>query len=126
MTDASAVFAVLRKHGLLLKQDPYLLNVVTILTGQRLRSSWWSDPHAHDIFRVLVALSADRRILVTKLVAGKDTLVHRGLWPALLGWRWCGNRGNSTGYRRLAGSLLAPGRSNCDPLGGLTGCSLRA
>src|SRR2546423_8801307 len=84
MTPAAAVLAALSQHGLLLKQDKELPNVVTILTGEKLSTSWWSHPKGKLIFRVLSELADHPDVIVTKLLAGTDTLVHRRLWPALV------------------------------------------
>lgn len=78
------VLDALAGSGLLLKQDKLLPNVVTLLTGESLRTSWWSHPKAHLIFAVLSELADHPDVLFTKLLYGKDTLVHRRLWPALL------------------------------------------
>jgi hypothetical protein len=79
-----SVFAALEQHGLLLKQDKSIPSVVGIVTGESLRTSWWSHPKSHLIFSVLEILADDPRILLTKLLDRKDTLVHSALWPALL------------------------------------------
>ena len=71
------------QRGLLLLQDKQLDNVVTLMTGERLRGSWWSHPRSHEIFRAIEALPEDQ-VIATKLVAGKVTFVHRKLWPDLL------------------------------------------
>ncbi len=74
----------LRRDGLLLKQDKTFPNVVTLVAGERVAGSWWSHRSAHEIFAMLEALAAHRDVLLAKLVLGKDTFVHRRLWPALL------------------------------------------
>lgn len=74
----------LEKHGLLLKQDKALPSVVGLVTGESLKGSWWSHPKARKIFAVLTDLDDHDDVLLTKLIAGKDTLVHRRLWPALV------------------------------------------
>lgn len=79
-----SVFAALMQHGLLLKQDKSIPSVVGIVTGESLRTSWWSHPKSHLIFSVLSILADDSRVLFTKLLDRKDTLVHSSLWPALL------------------------------------------
>jgi hypothetical protein len=79
-----SVLALLARHGLLLKQDKSLPNVVGILTGESLRTSWWNHPKSHLIFAVLSSLADDPRVLITKLLDRKDTLVHSSLWPALI------------------------------------------
>jgi hypothetical protein len=71
------------EHGLLLLQDKKLANVVTFMTGERLKGSWWSHSRAQDIFNALEALPEDQ-VITTKLVGGKVTFVHRSLWPDLL------------------------------------------
>lgn len=78
------VLEALSSSGLLLEQDKRLPNLVTVLTGQSLTTSWWSHPEARLIFAVLTELSDHPDVLFTKLVHRKVTLVHRSLWPALL------------------------------------------
>jgi hypothetical protein len=84
MRPADRVLAALAANGLLLTQDKTLPNVVGILTGESLRTSWWSHPKAHLIFSVLSELADHPDVLFTKLLYRKDTLVHRSLWPAVL------------------------------------------
>ena len=78
------VLSALARYGLLLKQDKRLPNVVSLLTGETLSTSWWSHPQGRLIFSVLRELSEHPDVLFTKLLSGKDTLVHRRLWPAFL------------------------------------------
>ncbi len=82
--DLQKLLTRLRRDGLLLKQDKTFPNVVTLVTGERLAGSWWSHPAGHEIFAVLEALADHRDVLLAKLVANRDTFVHRRLWPALL------------------------------------------
>jgi hypothetical protein len=85
--DASAsdrVLSALAENGLLLKQDKRLPNVVTIVTGESLSTSWWSHPQGRLIFATLCGMADHRDVLVAKLLHRKDTLVHRELWPAFL------------------------------------------
>ena len=72
---------MLAEPGLLLVQDAELPSVTTIVTGAPVRGSWWAHEQAHSIFDVLETL--EREATVTKLVAKKQTLVHRRLWSAL-------------------------------------------
>jgi len=67
--------------GLLLVQDAALPSVTTIVAGEAVRGSWWSHEQAHSIFAVLEELEADAT--VARLVARKQTLVHRDRWPDL-------------------------------------------
>lgn len=71
------------EHGLLLLQDKKLANVVTVMTGERVKGSWWSHPKAQEIFDAIEALPEDQ-VIATKLVGGKVTFVHRSLWPDLV------------------------------------------
>ena len=72
------------RRGLLLLQDKSLPNVVSIVTGETVRGSWWAHPRSHEIFRRLNELGDHPDISFCKLISGKVTLVHRRLWPALL------------------------------------------
>ncbi len=85
MEATERVLARLADAGLLLQQDRLVPSVVGIVTGESLKSSWWSHPKGRLIFGVLSELADHRDVLFTKLLAGKSTLVHRRLWPSLLG-----------------------------------------
>ncbi len=84
MRTVGRVLAALGDKGLLFTQDKTFPSVVGILTGESLRTSWWSHPKAHLIFSVLLELADHPDVLFTKLLYHKDTLVHRSLWPAVL------------------------------------------
>jgi hypothetical protein len=84
MNPADVILAALAENGLLLKQDKVAPNVVGILTGESLRTSWWSHPKAHLIFSVLSELAEHPDVLLAKILYRKDTLVYRSLWPAVL------------------------------------------
>jgi hypothetical protein len=84
MKTAQRVLEALAEWGLLLEQDKELPNVVTLLTGQSLRTSWWSHPRARVIFATLTELARHPDVLFTKLLYGKVTLLHRRLWPSFL------------------------------------------
>ena len=81
---AEDVLETLSQMGLLLQQDKHVKNVVTLVTGETLRGSWWAHPKGQLIFAVLSDLAGHPDVLFTKLLDGKVTLVHRRLWPALL------------------------------------------
>lgn len=74
----------LKKDGFLLESDPKLPSVCTLITGEALRGSWWSHPQAQTIFQVNEQLEAQQDVLITKLISGKVTFVHRKVWPQLL------------------------------------------
>lgn len=82
---APAILRELKRSGLLLKQDKHIPNVVSFVIDDTLSGSWWAHPQAHTIFRVLEKIAAHPDVAVAKVLAGKDTFVHRALWPALAG-----------------------------------------
>lgn len=84
MSSTADLRALLKEHGLLLKQGRELPSVVAHVAGAEVRGSWWSHPQGRAIFAALEELAEWRDALFTKLVLGKDTLVHRRLWPALV------------------------------------------
>lgn len=102
-----SVFGALTRHGLLLKQDKSIPNVVGILTGESLRTSWWSHAKSHLIFSVLSKLADDPRVLFAKLVNRKDTLVHSSLWPGLLAVGLAREPWQTKGLSAAARNLLA-------------------
>src|SRR5262252_4194220 len=79
-----SVFAELKQHGLLLLNDPDLPNVCALVVGERVRGSWWAHPRAQEIFNVYDALEDHPDVLITKLVSGRVTYIHRSLWPQVL------------------------------------------
>lgn len=78
------VFSKILKFGFLLESDPKLPSVCTLITGAALRGSWWSHPLAQTIFQVNQKLEDHPDVLLTKLVSGKVTFVHRDLWSEVL------------------------------------------
>ena len=74
----------LRNLGFLLESDPNLPSVCTLITREPLKTSWWSHPMAQIIFQVNEQLDDHKDVLITKLVSGKVTFVHRKLWPEIL------------------------------------------
>ena len=121
MTNIAALLTRLREHGLLLQQDKRLPDVATAVAGEPIRGSWWAHPRAHAIFACLSELEQHPDTLITKLVAGKVTFIHRRLWPAVLAvgvareaWQFAGIE---AGARDLydaveqQGMLMAAGRA---------------
>ncbi len=78
--DFKLALAELNKFGLLLESDAFLPNVCTVIAGERMHSSWWSHPLSHRIFAVNELLADHQDVMLTKLISGKVTLVHRKLW----------------------------------------------
>jgi hypothetical protein len=58
-------------------------SLVAAVAGGPVAGSWWSHPRGKAIFAIATALGDSGDILVSKLVDGKVTFVHRALWPAL-------------------------------------------
>ncbi len=79
-----AVLAELTKTGLILQSDPVLPNVAAIIAGERIAGSWWGHSKGHEIFEVLKRLDANPDAMVTRLVSGKVTYIHRALWSDFL------------------------------------------
>lgn len=78
------VFSKILSYGFLLESDPKLPSVCTLITGEPLKRSWWSHPLAQTVFQVNEKLEDHPDVLMTKLVSGKVTFVHRDLWPEIL------------------------------------------
>lgn len=76
--------ARLLHNGLLLKSDPVLPSVATLVAGSPVRGSWWAHAASHAIFRAIEELAARPDVMAVKLVCCKDTFVHERLWPELL------------------------------------------
>ncbi len=82
-TDLRRCVVELERHGLLLQSDLSLPSITTIVEGEPIRGSWWGHSRGDAIYRVANALVDDRDVLLTKLVDGKVTYVHRRLWAAV-------------------------------------------
>ncbi|HKO95806.1 MAG TPA: hypothetical protein VJU86_02360 [Pyrinomonadaceae bacterium] len=78
------VFVQLRGDGFLLESDPKLPSVCSLIAGEPMRGSWWSHPMAQTIFQVNEKLEDHPDVLITKLVSGKVTFVHRMLWSEIV------------------------------------------
>ena len=78
------VFSELQKYGLLLRTDANLPNVCDLVAGEKVSGSWWAHPRSHAIFRVDGELADDPDVLMTKLISGKVTYLHRPLWAPVI------------------------------------------
>ena len=96
----------LEKGGLLLIQDRAFPNVVNIVTGETLRGSWWAHPRGHEIFRCMNAIAALPDVMVTKLISGKVTFVHRRFWHAVFSVAMAREPWQLTGLSQPARQLL--------------------
>jgi len=72
----------LAQRGLLLLQDAELPAATTLIVGEVVRGSWWGHPQNKLIYDTLQQLGAD--VLWVKLLRGKETILARSLWPAVL------------------------------------------
>ena len=73
----------LQRYGLLLASDQTLPSVASLVAGEPIRGSWWAHPAAHDIQNVADPLGDHPDVIIAKLVSGKNTYLHRRLWPAV-------------------------------------------
>jgi hypothetical protein len=80
---AKRVLGEIEKRGILLVTDPVLPSVTRIVAGEPVTGSWWSHPRGREIFAVLESLEEAEGLMRAKLIAKKETLVHRSLWPQL-------------------------------------------
>jgi hypothetical protein len=78
------VLAALDVTGVLMQHDRVLPSATAAVAGGPVAGSWWSHPMAHEIFGALNDLDDEGHVLRARLVAGKQTLVGRALWPALV------------------------------------------
>jgi hypothetical protein len=115
---AQACLAYLERSGLLMKVDARLPSVTTMIAGEPVSGSWWAHPMAHTIFFALRDLEEHPDVLLLKLVAGKDTFVHRRLWleiaaiaPANEPWQ---TRGLTAEAKQLLDQVNAVASVECE------------
>jgi hypothetical protein len=58
--------------------------LIDAVAGEPVRGSWWGHRASQAIFRALEALRDEPDVFLCKLLEGKQTYLHRRLWPALL------------------------------------------
>lgn len=75
----------LEQTGLLFMHDARRPSLTALVAGEPIRGSWWGHPAGKRIFQVANALEDGDLVLFVPLLSAKVTLVHRRLWPALLG-----------------------------------------
>jgi hypothetical protein len=86
---------LLDRYGLLLLHDAKFPSATAAIAGEVVRGSWWGHPKGKLIFETLTRVEDD--VAWAKLVLGKETLIHRRLWPPLVAvagsrqaWQWRG------------------------------------
>lgn len=111
MTPAEARAFVRRQRVVPFTDTPGApLSFVRAVTGEAVKGSWWGHAKGHEIFNLAGSLGEDAISL--KLVAGKVTLLHRSLFPALArvvlddGWRKPRIAGLPSEARRLLDMAL--------------------
>ena len=83
---AQDALAFVRKHGVVLvSAKGNAPRLTEAIAGEPIRGSWWAHAQSHRIFAILNAVTESEEVLVCRLLDGKVTLVHRRLWPALVG-----------------------------------------
>jgi hypothetical protein len=75
--------ADIESRGVLLVSDARLPSLASRVAGEPVHGSWWASRDSQKISRVLSELSSHPDVLLVKLIAGKNTLVHRRVWPQL-------------------------------------------
>lgn len=106
------VFTELRIVGFILESDPHLPSVCRIIAGEPMRGSWWSHPMAQVIFQVNEKLDDHPDVLITKLLSGKVTFVHRNLWSEIVAIGTAREDWQTKGLSDAAGKLLATVEEN--------------
>jgi hypothetical protein len=71
--------AQVRARGVVAERE-----LIDAVAGEQVRGSWWGHPAGQAIFHALEAVRDDPDVFLCKLLEGKQTYVHRRLWPALL------------------------------------------
>jgi hypothetical protein len=83
--DAPEALEFVRSQGIVLMSGKGPVpKLVEAIAGQAIAGSWWGHPKGKEIFRVASLVGDSPDVLFCPLVAGKVTLVHRRLWPALV------------------------------------------
>ncbi len=79
------VHRLLEEHGILLEaaHGP-IPSVAELVAGEPISGSWWGHPAGDEIFQATRALRDCSDVLVSRLVNGKVTFVHRRLWAAVV------------------------------------------
>jgi hypothetical protein len=84
MTGEEAIAFVRERGVVLVSARGVVPRLTEAIVGEPIKGSWWAHPRSHQIFATLQAVTESKEILVSRLVDGKLTLVHRRLWPALV------------------------------------------
>ncbi|KQV42988.1 hypothetical protein [Duganella sp. Root336D2] len=82
--NAQQALAFVEQHGVVLASAHGKVPTLTeAIAGAPIKGSWWGHAEGKRIFAVLSEVQGHGDILACRLLAGKLTLVHRRLWPAV-------------------------------------------
>ena len=95
----------LDEHGLLLLHDAHFPSATVCIAAEVVRGSWWGHAKGKLIYETLTQIGEE--VAWAKLVLGKETLVHRRLWPALVAVATSGQSWQIDGLPSDARRLLA-------------------
>lgn len=85
VTSIRQIQELLRKRGMMtVVPTAGVPSLVEEVCDRPLRGSWWSLPNSGIIYSLVCALEGASNVLTLALLDGKQTFVHRALWPALL------------------------------------------
>jgi hypothetical protein len=83
--NANTAMAFVRRHGIVLVSAKGPVPRLTeAIAGEAIKGSWWAHSKSHQIFAILQKLGDSPDILVCRFIAGRQTFVHRRLWPAIV------------------------------------------
>ena len=81
----SGAVAFVRRHGVVLQSAKGPApSLAEWITGEPIRGSWWGHTKGRLIYQASQNLLRSPAILVSRLLDGRVTYVHRRLWPALV------------------------------------------
>jgi hypothetical protein len=76
--------AALERRGLMLVHDRAFPSLTGLAIGEPVSGSWWAHPLSNDVYMIGQRLEHCADVVMTKLVSGKETYLHRRLWPQLV------------------------------------------
>lgn len=81
--ESRKVLTALKRHGLLLISDPNIPSVVSLVTGEKVKGSWWGHPKGNLIYNLLQEIEDSPDLISVKFFNKKLTLIERIHWNAL-------------------------------------------
>lgn len=83
--NADEALSIVEAHGIVLVSAKGAVPRLTeLVAGEAIKGSWWAHPKGREIYAILQSLSHSPDVLTCRLLAGRVTLVHLRLWPALV------------------------------------------